>query len=265
MNGKNKVKEKKHASIPASVIKQIKDHNFNKELKDSEYETKFNVTSKGSIMNLLEKIETLFSKNRNFLLCKVKGGDKLLTKVTFFENSGIEYSFFRYRGARMIKVKIHRIISTRPIPIFGNDEQLLIDKKDFLGKLQYARHRFKRHKYTLINLEKVLEKLKSDKKTKVVGEMLKTRVKDFVLNSNDGRIYAVAVTFCKSKNRIQKQLEIEYAGFIPGFREFKNNSREQIVSGVLGLSNYFHKSLPKILKPSTERKFEFVKKLYGSR
>ena len=101
-----------------------------------------------------------------------------------------------------------------------------------------------------------------EKKSKIyVGEMTKDRVKDFIFDANDGRIYSIAVTFCRSKNRIQKQLEIEYAGYLPGFKNSNKNIEKQVVAGVQELSQYIHNNFFSILKPSVERKFEFVKRI----
>jgi hypothetical protein len=240
-------------------LAQIQKHDFTKELRDFEYETKFDIQNKklGSL-EILKKILSCFDKNQRFILCEVKGGDKLLTRVAFFFGDNTEYSLFRYRGARMVKVKKHKIIKGTPFKIFKNDEQLIIDKDDFSKKLNKVKHRFKRHNYKLINLDKFLR----EKSSLVhIGEMVKNRVKDFVLDATDGRIYAVAITFCKSKNKIQKQLEIEYAGYLPGFEDKKRGTEKQVIAGVQNLSKHIHSYFPKMLRSSVERKFEFVKRV----
>lgn len=239
-------------------LAQIKKHDFTKELKDFEYETKFDIqNSKLDGMGVLKKIRGCFKNNQRFILCEIKGGDKLLTRVSFFFGDNTEYSLFRYRGARMVKVKRHKIIKGTPFRIFKNDEQLIIDKDDFSKKLNKLQHRFKRHNYRLVNLDGFLKEKSS---LIEVGEMVKNRVKDFVFDARDGRIYAVAITFCKSKNKVQKQLEIEYAGYLPGSRNKKQGSEKQVIAGVQELSQYIYKCFPKMLKSSIERKFEFVKR-----
>lgn len=239
-------------------LSQIKRHDFTKELKDFEYETKFDIRNSGlDSLGILKKIRDCFKNNQRFILCEISGGDKLLTSVTFFFGDNTEYSLFRYRGARMVKVKRHKIIKGAPFKIFKNDEQLIIDKDDFSKKLKKLRHRFKRHNYRLLNLDKFLKEKSSLTK---IGKMVKNRVKDFVFDARDGRIYAVAITFCKSKNKVQKQLEIEYAGYLLGYRNKKQDSEKQVIAGVQELSQYIYRHFPKMLKPSTERKFEFVKK-----
>jgi hypothetical protein len=236
---------------------QIQKHDFTKEIKDFEYETKFDIHgSKLGSFGVLNKIRGCFKNNQRFILCKVNGGDKLLTLVSFFFGDKTEYSLFRYRGARMVKVKRHRIINGTPFRIFKNDEQLIIDKDDFSKKLNRLQHRFKRHNYRLVNLDNFLKERAS---LIDVGEMVKNRVKDFVFDPRDGKIYAVAITFCESKNKVQKQLEIEYAGYLPGVKNKRLDIEKQVVAGVQELSQYIYKHFPKMLKPSIERKFEFVK------
>lgn len=244
--------------ISPKKLAQIKKHDFTKELKDFEYETKFDIkTNKLGSLEVLKKIRSCFKNNHQFILCEIKGGDKLLTHVSFFFGDNIEYSLFRYRGARMVKIKKHRIIKGVPFSIFKNDEQLIIDKGDFSSKLKDLQHRFKRHNYRLVDLDSFLQQKSA---LTDVGEMIKNRVKDFVFDARDGRIYAVAVTFCKAKNSVQKQLEIEYAGYLPGFKKSKEKIEKQVIAGVQELSQYIYKHFPAMLKPSVERKFEFVKR-----
>lgn len=245
-------------AVSQEQLAQIKKHDFTKELKDFEYETKFDIKDKElDSFKILKKIRGCFKSGHHFILCKIKDGDKLLTRVSFFFGGNTEYSLFKYRGARMIKIKKHRIIKGVPFSIFKNDERLIIDKNDFAQKLKDLRYRFKRHNYSLADLDHFL---KQKPFLTDVGEMIKNRVKDFVFDTRDGRIYAVAVTFCKSKNKIQKQLEIEYSGHLLGFKNPKLHIERQIIVGVQELSQYIYKYFPAMLRPSTERKFEFVKK-----
>jgi hypothetical protein len=239
------------------ILAQIEKHDFTKELQDFEYETKFEVTDKNlTDFGVLKKIEGGFDGNQRFVLVKIKNGDKLITHVSFFTLNDTEYSIFKYRGARMVKIKKHRIIKSSPFFIFKNNEKLVIDKNEFL-KLKNLRHRFKRHNHILADLGKFI------KESPLVyqGEMIKHRVKDFVFDTVNGRIYAVAVTFCKSGGRIQKQFEVEYAGYSPGFKNSVKNIEKQVIAGVQELSEYIYNSFPGMLKSSVERKFEFVKKL----
>ena len=159
----------------------------------------------------------------------------------------------------MLKVKKHKIIKRAGFRVFKNIESLLIDRKDFADKLARYRRRFRRHDYHLIDLDKKLNELKKDRRTKKIGKMVKVRVKDFVLDAFDGRIYAVAVTFCGSGSKVQKQLEVEYSGYISSFPKFRMGGEKEVVTGVVALSKFIYKGSSDILRPSVERKFEFVK------
>lgn len=238
----------------------IRAHNFTKELKRFEYETKFDIKNKRlSNLEILKKIRDCFKNQSQFLLCEISRGDKLSTRVLFFTMNGIEYSLFKYRGARMLKVKKHSIIKWRGLRVFKNDERLIIDKNDFTKKLKHFSYRFRRHKYNLADLGKLLKQFA--KSLNYSGEMIKERVKDFVLDAGDGRIYAVSVSFCRSGNKTQKQLEIEYAGYASGFGRLRKGSEKQVISGVVELSQYIYKGFLNMLTPSRERKFEFVKRM----
>ncbi len=241
-------------------LAQVIKHDFTKELKDFEYETKFDISNKKlTSFQILKKIRSCFKNTEDYQLCEIKNGDKLLTKVSFFISDKIEYSTFIYRGARMVKIKHHKIINGKPFKIFKNDEKLIIDKGDFNTKLNDLKHRFKRHNHTLVNLDSFLSK---QKKLVSIGQMTKERVKDFVVDLNDGRIYAIAISFCYSNGIVQKQLEIEYSGFLPSYnRPRKSGTEKEVIKGVQEVSNYIYQKFPKLFIPSIERKFSFVKSL----
>lgn len=243
-----------------NVIKQIRRHDFTKELKEIEYETKFDIQSEtDDCFTVLKKIRECFRDAREFLLCKIRNGDALSTHVVFFTENALEYSLFLYRGAKMIKIKRHGIVKNTAFTVFKNHEELVIDKSDFVRKLSKQRCRFRRHTYRLVDVFRYWNNTGSPTR-KYAGVMEKKRAKDFVLDTHDGRIYAIAVTFCRSGNKIQKQLEIEYAGFLPRFGKRRKNSEVEIVAGIEEISLLLFNSLPALLVPSHERKLEFVKK-----
>ncbi len=247
--------------VHPATLKQIYDHDFTKELKDFEYETKFDIRARtNDSLHILKKVETCFKNVYPFVLCKIRAGDKLVTRVLFFTHGGFEYTLFRYRGARMLKVKKHTILTRGALPVFKSTEKLLIDRNDFARKLHAVRHRFKRHNYRLVNIREMQNRL-GFSESMTIGTMIKTRVKDFVLDTRDGRVYSVGITFCASKNKVQKQLEVEYAGYVPGFRSRRQHDEQEIKNRLIELSQYIYRRLPAILKPSTERKFDFVKRV----
>lgn len=247
-------------AVRKSVLSRIIAHDFTKELKQFEFEVKFDIRpQQRDSLACLRKVEQCFIGHQQFMLCKIKGGDKLITRVSFYTKGNSEYTLFTYRGARMLKVKKHRIIRAGGLSIFKSDERLLIDRRDFMKYLEPLRHRFKRHSYRLVKLDKMCTRLQLAGSQ--IGWMVKTRVKDFIFDPRDGRIYAVAVTFCKSGGRVQKQLEVEYAGYIPGFRDRKKNNEKQIISRTLELSRCIYHCVPQMLMPSIERKYEFVRRV----
>jgi len=73
-------------ALSPKKLAQVKKHDFTKELKDFEYETKFDIQdNKLGSLEVLKKIRRCFDGNKRFILCEIKGGDKLLTRVSFSE------------------------------------------------------------------------------------------------------------------------------------------------------------------------------------
>lgn len=245
--------------LPRRDLERVRAHHFTKERTEYEYETKFQVRSRhATSLQVLQQVRACFVLDGSPLaLCTMERGDRLSTQVTFFLKGKTEYSLFRYRGVRMIKLKRHRILKGKQYSVFKNIETLLIDQAEFEQHPE-IHHRFTRHHYKLINVETLIRLLTT--RGIVIGEMTKERVKDFVIDPRDGRIYAIAITFCTSHRRTQKQLEVEYAGFLPGYPRTQNRQTE-ILKGVETISAQIHRYLSKLLRPSTERKFEFVQRL----
>lgn len=248
--------------LPRRDLERVRAHRFTKERTEYEYETKFQVLSRhATSLQVLKRVRACFVlRDSPFALCAMKRGDRLSTQVTFFLKGKTEYSLFRYRGVRMIKLKRHRILKGKRYPIFKNIETLLIDKTEF-ERHPEIHYRFTRHHYKLINVDALIRLLTT--RGSIIGEMTKERVKDFVVDARDGRIYAVAVTFCTSRRHTQKQLEIEYAGFLPSYPRTQDHQTE-ILTGVETVSAQIHRHLAKLFRPSTERKFEFVQRLTNS-
>jgi len=106
------------------------------------------------------------------------------------------------------------------------------------------------------------------------GRIRKEKGDDFVLDTSDGRLYGFTITRAhltkpadSKECGTQRQLEIEYAGYIPGFEGFKKDSEKQIVTGMVDLARYtfnmylqtpINGSWQMKLIPTTERKFDFV-------
>ncbi len=132
----------------------------------------------------------------------------------------------------------------------------------------------KRYPADIDQVANKLSEICSENDVKYRGRIRKEKGDIFILDSNDGRIYSYTITrshLTKSgENKeigIQRQLEIEYAGYLPGFVSFEKDSEKQIVSGMVDLAKYtygLYSSAPvargwKInLLPTHERKYDFV-------
>ncbi len=101
------------------------------------------------------------------------------------------------------------------------------------------------------------------------GYVTKEKADDFVLDARDGRIYSFTITraHLAGTDKVQRQLEIEYAGFVPGFEPHERENERQIVSGMVDLAKYvvmLHqdatvgKCWKMRVEPTSERKYDFV-------
>ncbi|MBW3015777.1 hypothetical protein KY330_05110 [Candidatus Woesearchaeota archaeon] len=106
------------------------------------------------------------------------------------------------------------------------------------------------------------------------GRIRKEKGDDFILDTNDGRLYSFTINRShltkagqKKETAIQRQLELEYAGFIPGFSGFKKNSEKQIVQGMVDLARFVYnlynnapikRNWRMQLRVTNERKYDFV-------
>lgn len=77
------------------------------------------------------------------------------------------------------------------------------------------------------------------------GRIRKEKGDAFILDSIDGRIYSFTVTRshltkprANKESQTQRQLEIEYAGYIPGFPGFKKRSEAQLLGNMEDFGRY---------------------------
>lgn len=93
-------------------------------------------------------------------------------------------------------------------------------------------------------MEEILNKVSEVQKTNGTyqGNIRKEKGDAFILDTNDGRIYSFTINRSHLKKgdetKIQRQLEIEYAGHVPGFSAFLENDEEQLISGMVDLAKY---------------------------
>jgi len=204
---------------------------------DIEYEIKLEcLDTKKPLSGLLDMVETALTASRRYLVDRVQ----IVSQMTshFLVDGENEYSVFRYDGEVMLKVKKHEIITGRKLPIFKNFENFFYDIDKINSKLQH-------HQITY------------------VGSMLKRRIKDFIIDSNDGRVYSLAITICETNDQRQHQLEVEYYGYVRGSEKQKLENESALLDRLVELSAYIQRACPSEFLPSVERKYEFVVK-HGS-
>ena len=100
------------------------------------------------------------------------------------------------------------------------------------------------------------------------GFIEKTKAESFLLQVNSGRIYSMVITdSARDKdNSRQYQLELEYAGHIPGFKTNVSEERE-VVDDIVAIMKHICFMYQKVdvngeweisFLPTTERKYDFV-------
>jgi hypothetical protein len=106
------------------------------------------------------------------------------------------------------------------------------------------------------------------------GKIRKEKGDAFILDSFDGRIYSMSFTRAhlmkpdeKEESGIQRQLELEYAGYLPFSENIDIGSEKQIVSGMVDLAKYtavifseapINSDWKMHLKITCERKYDFI-------
>ena len=104
---------------------------------------------------------------------------------------------------------------------------------------------------------------------KYQGKIEKKKAEAFVLQTLSGRIYSLVVSDARRNldEKEQWQLEIEYAGYIPGFKT-NVGREEEIVDDIVTLMKhvcFFYNNLPLdsgelvSFAPTTERKYDFIR------
>ena len=106
------------------------------------------------------------------------------------------------------------------------------------------------------------------------GHIRKEKADDFLLDTSSGRIFSFTITRshlqktgAKDESDIQRQLEIEYAGYLPGFPDFAQKSEKQMIQNMVDVARttfalYQHAILPRgwsfAMEVTDERKYDFV-------
>lgn len=203
-----------------------------KEFKDFEYEIKLECLQKDKLLSeLLNLVEVAFNSNTRYQMDKVQIVTKMISH--FLVDTKNEYSVFRYNGKVMLKIKQHHILHSPQFPIFKNKEYFIYDGSEIINKLK-------------------------DNNIIYVGSMIKHRIKDFIIDREDGRVYSLAITICETSGQLQHQLEVEYYGYLSGYEKIDKNNESEIIGRLSELSNFIYKTCRDQFLPSIERKYEFV-------
>jgi hypothetical protein len=230
-----------------------------KEFSDIEYEVKLDIrpvaekqgAKEPSIADYLAAFDFPAVGNARFLKDPV---DSVAEGTNHFYGSGVEERLvvIEKMGKTYLKEKSQPLQLKTGVP----HEELVIKRTE------------KRYPATI---EEILKKVSEVQKggADYAGNIRKEKGDAFILDNYDGRIYSFTITraHLAGKDDIQRQLEIEYAGYVPGFNSFEKDSEKQIVAGMVDLarmSAFLSHNAPvqggwRIgLFPTSQRKYDFV-------
>ncbi len=230
-----------------------------KEFSDIEYEVKLDIrpvaekqgAKEPSIADYLAAFDFPAVGNARFLKDPV---DSIAEGTNHFFGSGIEERLvvIEKMGKTYLKEKSQPLQLKTGVP----HEQLVIKRTE------------KRYPATM---EDILKKVSEVHRGggDYAGNIRKEKGDAFILDNYDGRIYSFTITraHLAGKDDIQRQLEIEYAGYVPGFHSFEKDSEKQIVAGMVDLakmSAFLSHNAPVKggwrmgLFPTSQRKYDFV-------
>lgn len=232
-----------------------------KEFKDTEYEVKFDLSidKKGKepkLEDFLNAFDFPAVRNARFLKDPV---NTIAEGVNNFYGTETDERLvvIEKAGALYLKEKG----SVIPLDLGVDYENIVIKRSE------------KRWKASFEEVSGKVEEIKRDNLVDYKGKIRKEKGDAFILDACDGRIYSFTVTRAnlikpgeKKESDIQRQLEIEYAGYIPGFKGFEEDSEKQIVQGMVDLAKYnyvLYNNAPvdgcrMNLDITGERKYDFV-------
>lgn len=234
-----------------------------KEFAEMEYEVKFEINiengrgNEPSIEEYLGAFDFPVATNARFLKDPVNNIAEGVNRF-FGTNEEERLVIITKAGGTYLKEKGEILPLTTGTPF----EELVIKRTE------------KRYPADVDQLANKLADVTSELDVKYKGRIRKEKGDIFILDANDGRIYSYTVTRAhltkngdKKETAIQRQLEIEYAGYLKGFDSFEKDSEKQIVGGMVDLARYtygLYSSTPLArgwkfnLNPTNERKYDFV-------
>ena len=212
-------------------IKDVTD--IPKEFSEIEYEVKFDLTPRAGkgqepgIKNYLEAFDFPVTQAPRFMKDPVNAlsvgvnsflGDGLEEKLVVIEKGGKNY--LKEKGPVL------------PLEVNVPYQEIIVKRTE----VRYQ-----------ANMEQIIAKVAEVRGAggDYQGKIRKEKGDAFILDTNDGRIYSFTITRAHlvkpgetKESAIQRQLEIEYAGFLPGFRGLVRDSEKQIVEGMVDLAKY---------------------------
>jgi hypothetical protein len=233
-----------------------------KEFPETEYEVKFDVRPKGigdepSVVEYMDAFEFPCGKNTRFFK------DPMNTFAT-----GINNFYGDSLDERLVVIEK------------GNG--LFLKEKGLVEQLEsevpYSEIVIKRSEIrypaSFEEVERKVNDVCKENGVRYRGKIRKEKGDFFVLDSNDGRIYSFCFTRAhlikpgqKEESGIQRQLEIEYAGYIPGVGNINIGCEDEIVSGMLDNARYTYglygdspvkQGWRMNLSVTNERKYDFI-------
>jgi hypothetical protein len=227
-----------------------------KEFPEIEYEIKFDITPEGSgaeptIKQYLDAFQFPPTSNARFLKDSINA---VAEGKNHFFGAGLEERLvvIEKGGKLYLKEKGQPLPLDTKVPY----EELVVKRTE------------KRYEATM---SQVLEKVTGEAGSgaKYTGVLRKEKGDAFILDTTSGRIFSYTITRAhRADAKIQRQLEIEYAGFITGFPEFAKNSEAQIVENMVALAKHtymMHNNArlatgwKMTLAPTGERKYDFTR------
>lgn len=215
----------------ASGIKKVEE--IPKEFQDTEYEVKFDVLPVGegeepSVENYLDAFDFPVGGSARFLKDPV---NTISVGVNnFYGDNNDERLVVIEKGGGLYLKEKGLVVST---DTGVNLESIVIKRTE------------ERHAAPASDVALRVMEVCREKGVRYQGKIRKEKGDAFLLDTNDGRIYSMTFTRAHlikpnqtEESDIQRQLEMEYAGYIPGFLGFEENSEKQIVKGMVDLGKY---------------------------
>ncbi|MFA5855834.1 MAG: hypothetical protein WC867_00615 [Candidatus Pacearchaeota archaeon] len=233
-----------------------------KEFPEIEYEVKFDVRLKGkgdepSIVEYMDAFEFPCGRNTRFFKDPM---NTFAEGVNNFYGNNLDERLVVIEKGNGLFLKEKGLVT--PVQSDMPYSEIVIKRSEL------------RYPASFEEVERKVTEVCKESGVKYRGKIRKEKGDFFVLDSNDGRIYSFSFTRAhlikpgkKEESGIQRQLEIEYAGYIPGVGKINVGSEEEIVSGMIDNARYtygLYSSSPvkdgwrMNLLVTNERKYDFI-------